>query len=198
MMIGVNGVGKTTTIGKLAHYFKDQGKTVGMIPADTYRAAAYEQLQHWCDETKSMMCMQPGVKDPAAMVFDGMKQAKGQVDIVFADTAGRMHGAHNLMDQLLKIKRVMGKVEESAPHHTWLILDGSLGQNSIQQAKVFHDKLNLTGLIVTKLDGSAKGGVLFEIVNQLQLPIYFIGLGEGIQDLQPFDAEAYVSQLLHG
>ncbi|MDC3180686.1 signal recognition particle-docking protein FtsY [Gammaproteobacteria bacterium] len=195
MMIGVNGVGKTTTIGKLAHYFRTQRRSVGVVPADTYRAAAYEQLDHWAQQTQSKMYYQPGVKDPSAMIYDAMQQSDSEVLIV--DTAGRMHGQHNLMDQLKKMKRVMRKLDENAPHQLWLVLDGSLGQNSITQAKVFHEELELTGLIVTKLDGSAKGGALFEIVQALQLPIEFVGLGEGIEDLQPFDATAYVEQLLH-
>ncbi len=195
MMIGVNGVGKTTTIGKLAHFFKKQQRSVGVVPADTYRAAAFEQLQHWSKETDAKIYYQEGVKDPSAVIYDAMQQSDSEVLMI--DTAGRMHGQQNLMDQLQKMKRVIGKIDPTAPHHVWLVIDGSLGQNSITQAKVFHENLGLTGLIVTKLDGSAKGGALFEIVRQLSLPIYFVGLGEGVDDLEAFDSKAYVEQLIH-
>lgn len=196
MMLGVNGVGKTTTIGKLSAYYKKKGMLVGVAPGDTYRAAAFEQLQHWANATEAVMFNQPGVSDPAAVMYDALQCAQDKVDVLLADTAGRMHGAHNLMDQLNKMKRVMGKIDAHAPHHVWLVVDGSLGQNSIIQAQTFHEKVGLTGVVITKLDGSAKGGALFSIAQSLKVPVYFVGLGEQVEDLQPFDPEAFVSSVL--
>lgn len=197
LVVGTNGAGKTTSIGKLAHHFKQQGKSVLLAAGDTFRAAAVEQLQEWGKRNDVTVTAQGAGADPASVVYDAIESAKAKnIDVVIADTAGRLHTQNNLMDELKKIKRVMGKIDPSAPHETLLVIDGGFGQNALQQAHQFHEMLGLTGLAVTKLDGTAKGGILFAIANQLKLPIRFIGVGEGINDLQPFNANAFVNALL--
>ena len=197
LVVGTNGAGKTTSIGKLAHHFQQQGKSVLLAAGDTFRAAAVEQLQEWGKRNNVTVTSQGTGADPASVVFDAIESAKSKnIDVVIADTAGRLHTQSNLMEELKKIKRVMGKIDASAPHETLLVLDGSFGQNALQQAQQFHEMLGLTGLAVTKLDGTAKGGILFAIANQLKLPIRFIGVGEGINDLQPFIAKEFIEALL--
>lgn len=198
MMTGVNGAGKTTTIGKLAHYFQQQGKTVLLAAGDTFRAAAVEQLQTWGDRNQVAVVAQHSGADSAAVCFDAIQSAKAKnIDILLADTAGRLHTQDHLMAELKKIKRVIAKVDPSAPHETMLILDASIGQNALQQAKLFHEAIGVTSLCVTKLDGTAKGGIIFAIVQALKLPIRFIGVGEQITDLQPFSAQDFVEALFN-
>ena len=197
LVVGTNGAGKTTSIGKLAHHFQQQGKSVLLAAGDTFRAAAVEQLQEWGKRNNVTVTSQGTGADPASVVFDAIESAKSKnIDVVIADTAGRLHTQSNLMDELKKIKRVIGKIDASAPHETLLVIDGSFGQNALQQAQQFHEILGLTGLAVTKLDGTAKGGILFAIANQLKLPIRFIGVGESINDLQPFIAKEFIEALL--
>lgn len=197
LVVGTNGAGKTTSIGKLAYHFKQQGKSVLLAAGDTFRAAAVEQLQEWGKRNNIPVTAQGTGADPASVIFDAIESAKSKnIDIVIADTAGRLHTQNNLMDELKKIKRVMGKIDPNAPHETMLVIDAGFGQNALTQAQQFHEMLGLTGLAVTKLDGTAKGGILFAIANQLNLPIRFIGVGEGINDLQPFNANAFVQALL--
>ncbi|MDF1653961.1 MAG: signal recognition particle-docking protein FtsY [Coxiellaceae bacterium] len=196
LMVGVNGAGKTTSIAKLAHYYQQQGKTLLLAAGDTFRAAAIEQLQTWGERNNvPVIAQQPGA-DSASVIYDAVQstQAKQQ-DLLIADTAGRLHTQHNLMEELKKIKRVMSKLDENAPHETLLVIDASLGQNSLNQAKAFHEAIGVTGLCITKLDGSAKGGIIFAIARELALPIRFIGVGEGMDDLQPFDAQTFVDAL---
>ncbi len=196
MITGVNGVGKTTTIGKLAHHYKMRGKKVLIGAADTFRAAANEQLEIWAKRAGVDIIQQQKGSDPGAVAYDTLKSALARnVDVVLIDTAGRLHTRTNLMEELKKIKRVMQKVIPDAPHEVWLVLDATTGQNAIQQARQFTQSVGVTGLIITKLDGTAKGGVVFAIVNELKIPIKFIGVGEDIDDLQPFDAEAFVDAI---
>ena len=191
-MIGVNGSGKTTTTAKLAHKFKADGQTVIVAACDTFRAAAVEQLKSWATRLDLEIVASHTGADSAAVAFDAWQAAKArQRDWLIVDTAGRLHTKSNLMDELAKIRRVLQKHDASAPQHRWLVVDGSLGSNSIEQAKVFHQSFGLTGLIVTKLDGTSRGGALVGIYRQLKLPIYFIGLGEQPDDLQPFSIENY-------
>lgn len=197
LMIGVNGAGKTTTIGKLAHRFKHQGFSVMLAAGDTFRAAAVEQLQAWGERNQIPVIAQGPGADPAAVIFDALQSAKAKgMDILLADTAGRLHTQSNLMDELKKIKRVMAKLDSSAPHDVVLVLDATNGQNAISQAKLFNAALGVTGIILTKMDGTAKGGVIFAIAKQLQLPIHLIGVGESIDDLRDFNAHEFVSALL--
>lgn len=196
MIVGVNGVGKTTTIGKLAYNYKSRGKKVLIGAADTFRAAANEQLEIWAKRAGVDIIQQQKGADPGAVVFDTLKSALARnIDVVLIDTAGRLHTKTNLMDELKKIKKVMQKVITDAPHEIWLVLDATTGQNAIQQARYFSQTVGVTGLIITKLDGTAKGGVLFAIVNELKIPVKFIGVGEGIDDLQPFDPDAFVDAI---
>jgi len=196
MVVGVNGVGKTTTIGKLAFNYKNAGKNVLIGAADTFRAAANEQLEIWAKRAGVTIIQQVHGSDPAAVAFDTVKAAQARnADIVIIDTAGRLHTKVNLMEELKKIKRVMKKCMDDAPHEVLLVLDASTGQNAIQQAKQFDDAVGLTGLVVTKLDGTAKGGIIIAITRSLKIPVRFIGVGEGIEDLQPFDASAFVDAL---
>jgi len=201
LMIGVNGAGKTTTIGKLAKRFKDQGLSVMLAAGDTFRAAAVEQLQSWGERNGvSVIAQQPGA-DPAAVIFDAWEAARSRnIDVLLADTAGRLQNQQGLMDELVKVKRVIARRDEAAPHEIMLVLDASQGQNALVQAEKFHEALGLTGITVTKLDGSAKGGILLAIANQLQLPVRFIGIGESADDMQPFSASEFVDALLasHG
>ena len=193
MVVGVNGVGKTTTIGKLASQFNKQGKKVLLGAADTFRAAAIDQLQVWADRVKIPMVRQEMGSDPASVAFDTMQSAiKQDVDIVIIDTAGRLHNKVNLMNELTKIKKVMQKVVPDAPHEILLVLDGSTGQNAFEQAKAFTKATEVNALAVTKLDGTAKGGVVIGISDQFQIPVKYIGVGEGIDDLQVFNKIEFV------
>jgi fused signal recognition particle receptor len=193
MVVGVNGVGKTTTIGKLAHQFKNQGLSVVLGAADTFRAAAIDQLQVWADRTGVPMVKQDMGSDPASVAFDTLKSGVNQdADVIIIDTAGRLHNKVNLMNELTKIKRVMQKVVPEAPHDVLLVLDGSTGQNAFEQAKQFTAATEVTSLAVTKLDGTAKGGVVIGISDQFQIPVKYIGVGEGIDDLQVFNKLEFV------
>ncbi len=197
LVVGINGAGKTTTIGKLAHLWKAQGKKIMLAAGDTFRAAAVEQLKTWGERNDVPVIAQDTGADSASVIYDALESARARgVDILIADTAGRLHTQDNLMEELKKIKRVMQKLDPEAPNETLLVLDGGTGQNAVSQARQFHEAMKLTGLVVTKLDGTAKGGVLFALAENLGLPIRFIGVGEGIADLRPFEAEAFVSALL--
>ncbi|NNL06922.1 MAG: signal recognition particle-docking protein FtsY [Gammaproteobacteria bacterium] len=197
LVVGINGAGKTTSIGKLAHYFQQQGKSVMLAAGDTFRAAAVEQLKEWGSRNNVPVVAQATGADAASVIFDAVQSGQSkQTDVVIADTAGRLHTQSNLMDELAKIKRVMAKLDPESPHETLLIMDAGFGQNALQQAEQFHKMLGLTGLAVTKLDGTAKGGILFAIARKLGIPIRFIGVGEGIEDLRPFHAREFVSALL--
>ncbi len=199
LVVGVNGSGKTTTIGKLAKQLQDGGKSVMLAAGDTFRAAAVEQLQTWGERNAVPVIAQGTGADSASVIFDAVQSAKARgVDVLIADTAGRLHTQSNLMDELQKVKRVMGKVDPSAPHETLIVLDGGTGQNAMNQAKQFHEAMQLTGMVVTKLDGTAKGGVIFAIAEQLGLPIRFIGVGEKVEDLEVFEAKRYVDALVAG
>lgn len=193
MVVGVNGVGKTTTIGKLAHQFKQNGKNVVLGAADTFRAAAVDQLVIWADRVGVPIVKQAMGSDPASVAFDTLQSAKAQgADVVLIDTAGRLHNKVNLMNELSKIKRVMQKVSPDAPHEVLLVLDGSTGQNAFEQAKQFTQATEVSALAVTKLDGTAKGGVVIGISDQFQIPVKYIGVGEGMNDLQAFDKFEFV------
>ncbi|MDO1501153.1 signal recognition particle-docking protein FtsY [Winogradskyella maritima] len=193
MVVGVNGVGKTTTIGKLAYQFKQQGLNVVLGAADTFRAAAIDQLQVWADRVDVPIVKQSMGSDPASVAFDTLKSAVNQkADVVIIDTAGRLHNKVNLMNELTKVKRVMKKVVDDAPHDVLLVLDGSTGQNAFEQAKQFTAATEVTSLAVTKLDGTAKGGVVIGISDQFQIPVKYIGVGEGIEDLQVFNKYEFV------
>ncbi len=193
MVVGVNGVGKTTTIGKLAHQFKKDGKKVLLGAADTFRAAAIDQLQVWADRTGVPIVKQQMGSDPASVAFDAVESAvKQDVDVVIIDTAGRLHNKVNLMNELTKVKRVMQKVIPNAPHEVLLVLDGSTGQNAFEQAKQFTAATEVTSLAVTKLDGTAKGGVVIGISDQFKIPVKYIGVGEGLEDLQTFNKFEFV------
>ncbi|MEQ1967898.1 signal recognition particle-docking protein FtsY [Xenorhabdus nematophila] len=196
LMVGVNGVGKTTTIGKLARQYQSQGKSVMLAAGDTFRAAAVEQLQVWGDRNKIPVVAQHTGADPASVIFDAIQSAKAKgVDILIADTAGRLQNKSHLMEELKKIVRVMKKLDEEAPHEIMLTLDASTGQNAVSQAKLFHEAVGLTGISLTKLDGTAKGGVIFAIADQFEIPIRYIGVGEGIEDLRPFKADDFIEAL---
>lgn len=193
MVVGVNGVGKTTTIGKLAHQFTQAGKKVVLGAADTFRAGAIDQLQVWADRSGASIVRQEMGSDPASVAFDTLESAKKQnADIVLVDTAGRLHNKVNLMKELSKVKRVMDKIVPNAPHEVLLVIDGSTGQNAFEQAKQFTVVTEVTGLAVTKLDGTAKGGVVMGISDQFNVPVRFIGVGEGIDDLKIFNSTAFV------
>jgi len=197
LMVGVNGAGKTTTIGKLARRLQDEGRTVMLAAGDTFRAAAIEQLQAWGEQNDVTVVAQQTGADPAAVIFDAYEAARSRgVDILLADTAGRLQNQQGLMDELIKIKRVLARQGDGAPHETMLVLDASQGQNALAQAEKFNAALGLTGITVTKLDGSAKGGILLAIANKLGVPVRFIGIGESAIDMQPFDAGDYVGALL--
>lgn len=192
VMIGVNGSGKTTTTAKLAWKLKQDGKSVIVAACDTFRAAAVEQLKSWAQRLDLEIIASHTGADAAAVAFDALQAAKSRGrDYVIIDTAGRLHTKSNLMEELAKIKRVMQKLDPAAPHHAWLVVDGSLGSNSIEQAKTFHKSFGLTGLVVTKLDGTSRGGAIVGIWRELKLPIYFVGLGEQPEDLQPFSVQNY-------
>lgn len=197
LMVGVNGVGKTTTIGKLARRYLDEGKSVMLAAGDTFRAAAVEQLKAWGDRNGVPVVAQGSGADTAAVIFDALHSAKARgVDILIADTAGRLHTQGHLMDELAKVRRVMQKVDPEAPHETMLVVDAGTGQNALAQARQFNQAVQLSGITVTKLDGTARGGVLFAIAAELGIPIRFIGVGESAADLRPFDAGTFVHAIL--
>ncbi len=196
LMVGINGAGKTTTIGKLAKRFQEEGKSVLLAAGDTFRAAAIEQLQIWGDRNNVAVIAQRQGSDSASVIYDAIQSAKARkIDIVIADTAGRLHTQHHLMDELKKIKRVINKAESSAPHEVLLVIDAGIGQNALRQAEQFHEAVQLTGMVLTKLDGTAKGGIIFALAEHFKLPIRFIGVGEAIEDLQAFNADSFVSAL---
>ena len=197
MVVGVNGVGKTTTIAKLGAYYKGHGKKVMYAAGDTFRAAATAQLEVWGERLNIPTVTGPDGSDPGAVAFDAAqaRRARGY-DLLFVDTAGRLHTKHNLMEELKKVKRVISKADPGEPQETWLVLDAVTGQNGLEQARKFNEAVELTGVIVTKLDGTAKGGILLPIARELNLPIKFIGVGEAAEDLQPYDAAAFVKALL--
>jgi fused signal recognition particle receptor len=196
MLAGVNGAGKTTSIGKLAGYFQNRGLSVLLAAGDTFRAAAREQLAAWGEKNAVAVVAQSG-GDPGAVVFDAIAAARSRgIDVVIADTAGRLPTQLHLMEEISRIKRIIAKAEPGAPHEVWLVLDANMGQNALNQVKAFDDALGLTGLILTKLDGTAKGGVVCAIARQRPLPLRFVGVGEGIDDLRPFVADEFVSALL--
>lgn len=197
LVVGVNGSGKTTTIGKLAKQLQDGGKSVMLAAGDTFRAAAVEQLQAWGDRNQVPVIAQGTGADSASVIFDAVQSAKARgIDVLIADTAGRLHTQNNLMEELQKVKRVISKIDPTAPHETLIVLDGGTGQNALNQARQFHEAMQLTGMVVTKLDGTAKGGVIFAIAEHLGLPIRFIGVGEKVEDLEVFEAERYVNALV--
>ena len=197
LMVGVNGAGKTTTIGKLAKRLQAQGKSVMLAAGDTFRAAAVEQLAVWGERNGVPVIAQQSGADPAAVIFDAFEAAKArEIDVLIADTAGRLQSQSGLMDELEKIKRVLGRRDPHAPQETMLVLDASQGQNALVQAEKFHDAIGLTGITVTKLDGSAKGGILLAIADRLGIPVRFIGIGEAADDMQPFAAAEFVDALL--
>lgn len=196
LVIGVNGVGKTTTIGKLAAYLKGQGKSVLLAAADTFRAAAIDQLEEWSNRAGVGIVRREEGADPASVVFDGIHAAKARgVDVLICDTAGRLHNKKNLMQELEKIYRILSREYEQATLETLLVLDATTGQNAIQQARAFNEVTNITGLVLTKLDGTAKGGVVFPLQLEVKVPVKFIGVGEQMEDLRPFDAEAFVDAI---
>ncbi|PKN69458.1 MAG: signal recognition particle-docking protein FtsY [Deltaproteobacteria bacterium HGW-Deltaproteobacteria-12] len=197
MAVGVNGSGKTTTIGKLANLLRNEGHEVMLVAADTFRAAAIEQLEVWGERVRIPVIKQKMNADPAAVVFDAVGKIKsGYSGVVIVDTAGRLHTRVNLMEELKKVKRVMGKEMAGAPQETLLVLDATTGQNAVIQAKMFKEEIGATGIVLTKLDGTAKGGVIVRIASELKLPVRFIGVGEGLDDLRVFDSHEFVSALL--
>ena len=197
LMIGINGVGKTTTIGKLAKQFQQQGKSVMLAAGDTYRAAAVEQLQVWGERNNIPVISQHSGADSASVIYDALQAAKARnIDILIADTAGRLHTQSNLMEELKKVKRVMGKLDDSAPHEVMIVLDAGTGQNALSQVVQFNETVGITGITLSKLDGTAKGGIIFAIAKKTGLPIRYIGVGETIDDLRPFNAEEFVDALL--
>ena len=196
LIVGINGAGKTTTIGKLARRLQAQGKSVMLAAGDTFRAAAVEQLQVWGERNDIPVVAQATGADSASVIYDALQSAQAKnIDVLIADTAGRLHTQSNLMDELKKVKRVMGKLDPQAPHEVMLIVDAGTGQNALNQALEFHQAVGLTGITLTKLDGTAKGGIIFAIAKRLGVPIRFIGVGEGIDDLRPFAAEDFVAAL---
>ncbi|HYQ91193.1 MAG TPA: signal recognition particle-docking protein FtsY, partial [Candidatus Competibacteraceae bacterium] len=197
LMVGVNGVGKTTTIGKLAKRLQQEGRSVMLAAGDTFRAAAVEQLQVWGERNQIPVIAQHSGADAASVIYDAIQAARARgIEVLIADTAGRLHTKSNLMEELKKIKRVIGKIDPTAPHEMLLVVDAGTGQNALNQALQFHQAVGLTGIALTKLDGTAKGGIIFAIAKRLGLPIRFIGVGEAIEDLRDFDAEEFVTALL--
>ncbi|MCW9078532.1 MAG: signal recognition particle-docking protein FtsY, partial [Gammaproteobacteria bacterium] len=196
LMVGVNGAGKTTTIGKLARRIQDAGQTVMLAAGDTFRAAAVEQLQTWGERNDIPVISQANGADAASVIYDALEAATARkIDVLIADTAGRLHTKSNLMDELGKISRVLKKIDPEAPHEVMLVVDAGTGQNALNQAVQFHETVGLTGITLTKLDGTAKGGIVFAIADRLGVPIRFIGVGESIEDLRPFDADEFVKAL---
>ena len=199
LMVGVNGAGKTTTIGKLTRHLQSEGKSVMLAAGDTFRAAAVEQLLAWGKRNNVEVVAQQTGADSASVVYDALASARARgVDVLIADTAGRLQNRKNLMEELGKIRRVMGKLDEAAPHEVMLVLDAGTGQNAISQAREFTSAVNVSGITITKLDGTAKGGVIFGIAKELKLPIRFVGVGESIEDLRPFKAGQFVTALFEG
>ena len=197
LVVGVNGAGKTTTIGKIARQLQNGGKTVMLAAGDTFRAAAVEQLKTWGERNNIPVVAQDSGADSASVIFDALQSATAKgIDVLIADTAGRLHTQSGLMDELGKVSRVIKKLDAAAPHETLLVLDGTTGQNALNQAREFGKSVDVSGLVVTKLDGTAKGGVLFTLADELKLPIRFIGVGEGIYDLRVFEAQDFVDALL--
>jgi fused signal recognition particle receptor len=197
LMVGVNGAGKTTTIGKLAQRFKEDGLSVMLAAGDTFRAAAVEQLKSWGERNDVPVVAQGTGADSAAVIFDALQSARARnIDVLIADTAGRLHTQHNLMEELKKIHRVMSRIDETAPHEIMLVVDAGTGQNALNQAREFNQAVGLTGITLTKLDGTARGGVLFGIAHELGVPIRFIGVGEAAKDLRPFDAGTFINAIL--
>jgi fused signal recognition particle receptor len=196
LMVGINGAGKTTTIGKLAHRFQQQGLKVMLAAGDTFRAAAVEQLQTWGERNGVPVIAQRQGADSASVIFDALQSAQARaVDVLIADTAGRLHTQSNLMEELKKIKRVMAKLDPAAPHEIMLVMDAGTGQNAISQAQEFNQAVGLTGITLTKLDGTAKGGIIFAVAKKLNIPIRFVGVGEGLENLREFDATEFVDAL---
>ncbi len=196
MVVGVNGVGKTSTIGKLAHHYKNEAERVLFAAADTFRAAAVEQLEIWAHRVGAQVIKHQHGSDPSAVAYDAIHAARSRsADLLFIDTAGRLHTQVNLMEELKKIKRIVNREMPQAPHETLLILDATTGQNAISQARLFHEALGITGLTLTKLDGTAKGGIIVGICHDLGIPIHYVGVGEDLDDLQPFHAEQFVQAL---
>jgi len=197
LMVGVNGVGKTTTIGKLARHFQDSGHSVMLAAGDTFRAAAVEQLMTWGERNGVPVLAQGSGADAASVIFDALQSARARaIDVLIADTAGRLHTQGGLMDELAKIRRVLAKLDAGAPHEALLVIDGTTGQNAINQVRQFRQAIGVSGLVVTKLDGTAKGGVVFALAREFGVPIRFVGLGESLEDLREFDAAAFVDGLL--
>jgi fused signal recognition particle receptor len=197
LVLGVNGAGKTTTIGKLARTLVNDKYTVMLAAGDTFRAAAVEQLQVWGTRNRVPVVAQATGADPAAVVFDALQSAQAKkLDVLIADTAGRLHTQANLMEELKKVKRVLGRLDPTAPHEVLLVLDGSQGQNALQQAKLFHEALGVTGVVITKLDGTAKGGVVLALADKMKLPIRYVGVGEAAEDFAIFDSGQFVDALL--
>lgn len=198
LMVGVNGAGKTTTIGKLAKQFQQQDKKVMLAAGDTFRAAAVEQLQAWGERNGIPVIAQHTGADSASVIYDALQAAKSRkVDVLIADTAGRLHTQSHLMDELKKVKKVLQKLDPKAPHEVMLVLDASIGQNALNQARQFHQAVHVTGITMTKLDGTAKGGILFAIANELGIPFRYLGVGEGLDDLRPFDATQFVGAIFN-
>jgi len=197
LMVGVNGVGKTTTIGKLARRYKSQGRSVLLAAGDTFRAAAVEQLNAWGERNQVAVISQGSGADSASVIFDALQTARSRgTDVLIADTAGRLHTQSGLMDELTKIRRVLNKIDAAAPHEVLLVIDGTTGQNAISQTRQFREAIGVSGLVVTKLDGTAKGGIVFALAREFGLPIRYVGLGESAEDLRVFDAQAFVDGLL--
>ena len=197
LMVGINGAGKTTTIGKLAQRFKEEGLSVMLAAGDTFRAAAVEQLKSWGARNDVPVIAQGTGADSAAVIYDAMESAKAKgIDVLIADTAGRLHTQTNLMEELKKIRRVMGRVDDSAPHEVMLVVDAGTGTNALNQAQHFNEAVNVTGITITKLDGTARGGMLFAIARELGVPIRYIGVGEAAKDLRPFDAGTFINAIL--
>lgn len=197
LVVGVNGAGKTTTIGKLAHRYRNEGKTVVIAASDTFRAAANEQLEIWAKRAGAMLVRQGEGSDPAAVAFDAVTSATARgADVVIVDTAGRLHTQVNLMEELRKVRRVIQKIDPAMPHEVLLVIDASTGQNGLQQARLFGAAVSVSGLVLTKLDGTAKGGIVLAILRELKIPVRYIGVGEGIDDLQPFDPSTFVDAMV--
>lgn len=198
LMVGVNGAGKTTTIGKLAHHYQQSGKKVMLAAGDTFRAAAVEQLQAWGSRLQIPVIAQHTGADSASVIFDALQAAKARgIDILIADTAGRLHTQQHLMSELKKVKNVLKKLNPDAPHETMLVLDASIGQNALNQAREFNQTIHVTGITMTKLDGTAKGGILFAIANELKIPFRYIGLGEGVEDMEAFNSAQFVDAIFN-
>ena len=196
MVVGVNGTGKTTTIGKMAHQFKIEGRSVLLAAADTFRAAAIEQLEAWSQRVDVPLIKQQIDADPAAVVFDAIRAAKsGKADLVVIDTAGRLHTKVNLMEELKKIKRVMVREIPGSPHEVLLVIDATTGQNAVNQAKMFNEEIGVSGIVLTKMDGTSKGGIVFRIASELHIPIRYIGIGETVEDLRPFKSDDFINAL---